>query len=269
MALQLHHGADDWLRRESVADAPAGHRVGFRNRARDQHGRFRTGDRRHGVRFAVVEEMRIAFVGQKENPIFRRNVVKLFEFGVFHHRARRIAGRIDDHDVRLRRDVLLDHRGGQAKAFLLVGLDEHALAARIVHDVFVGHPVGHRDDDFIARIDQRLGVVEQHVLAAHRDDALGRLVIGAELGLVPVDDSLLRSRPFRPAGVYLVKFALMAAMPACLMLSGVGKSGSPALKSTTSTPSRRSLSASAMTFMVEETLIAEMRSAVYGWSVAG
>jgi hypothetical protein len=48
------------------------------------------------------------------------------------------------------------------------------------------------------------------------------------------------------------------------MLRGVMKSGSPALKSTTSTPSRRSLSASAMTFMVEETLISEMRSAIAG-----
>ena len=51
-------------------------------------------------------------------------------------------------------------------------------------------------------------------------------------------------------------------MAACLMLSGVGKSGSPAPKSTTSTPCARSLSASAATFMVEDTLIEEMRSAI-------
>src|SRR5450631_3128636 len=54
----------------------------------------------------------------------------------------------------------------------------------------------------------------------------------------------------------------MARIAACLMLSGVGKSGSPALKSTTSTPVRRSLSASAMTFMVEDSLMLEMRSAM-------
>src|SRR5580692_5966087 len=53
----------------------------------------------------------------------------------------------------------------------------------------------------------------------------------------------------------------MAAMAARLMLSGVGKSGSPAPKSTTSAPSRRSFSASAATFMVEETLIVEILSA--------
>src|SRR5690242_1596416 len=64
------------------------------------------------------------------------------------------------------------------------------------------------------------------------------------------------------AGVYFVKFCSSARTAACLMLSGVGKSGSPAPKSTTSTPSRRSLSASAATFMVEDTLIAEIRCAI-------
>src|SRR3954462_10930953 len=53
----------------------------------------------------------------------------------------------------------------------------------------------------------------------------------------------------------------MARIAACLMLSGVGKSGSPAPKSTTSTPSRRRRSASAATFMVEDTLISAIRSA--------
>ena len=62
------------------------------------------------------------------------------------------------------------------------------------------------------------------------------------------------------AGVYLVKLPLIAAMAACLMLSGVGKSGSPTLKSTTSAPSRRRRSASAATFMVDETLIKALRS---------
>ena len=51
-------------------------------------------------------------------------------------------------------------------------------------------------------------------------------------------------------------------MAACLMLSGVGKSGSPAPKSTTSTPSERSFSASAATFIVDDTLIEEIRSAI-------
>ena len=40
-----------------------------------------------------------------------------------------------------------------------------------------------------------------------------------------------------PDSVYLVKFSWMALMPAALTFSGVGKSGSPRLRSTTSIPS--------------------------------
>src|SRR5258708_10258906 len=61
-----------------------------------------------------------------------------------------------------------------------------------------------------------------------------------------------------PVLVYLVKFWFRASMAARLMLSGVGKSGSPAPKSTTSAPSRRRLSASAATFIVDDTLISEI-----------
>src|SRR5258708_40190560 len=49
-------------------------------------------------------------------------------------------------------------------------------------------------------------------------------------------------------------------MAARLMLSGVGKSGSPAPKSTTSSPWRRRRSASADTFMVDETVMVDIRS---------
>src|SRR5947209_7134386 len=70
-----------------------------------------------------------------------------------------------------------------------------------------------------------------------------------------------------PAAVYFVKFCSSARMAACLMLSGVGKSGSPAPKSTTSTPSARSRSASCATFKVDDTLMEEIRSAI-GLAVA-
>src|SRR5438270_10302896 len=76
-----------------------------------------------------------------------------------------------------------------------------------------------------------------------------------------------RSSAVPGVGVYLVKFASMARTAAALMLSGVGKSGSPALKSTTSCPSRRKRSASAATFMVDDSLINEIlwaRSSVVG-----
>src|SRR2546426_7853015 len=53
----------------------------------------------------------------------------------------------------------------------------------------------------------------------------------------------------------------MAAIPAFFTCSGVSKSGSPAPRSTTSTPARRSRSASAATFRVADAEIPARRSA--------
>ena len=60
--------------------------------------------------------------------------------------------------------------------------------------------------------------------------------------------------------VYLVKFFWMASMPACLMCSGVVKWGSPAPKSTRSTPCERSVVASLLMAMVAEISMRPMRA---------
>ena len=62
-----------------------------------------------------------------------------------------------------------------------------------------------------------------------------------------------------PAAVYFVKFSSKARMAACLMLSGVAKSGSPAPKATTSTPSALSFAALALTAIVADSLMREIR----------
>src|SRR6266478_585238 len=63
-----------------------------------------------------------------------------------------------------------------------------------------------------------------------------------------------------PVAVYFVKFCSMARMPAFLMCSGVGKSGSPGPKSAMSTPLAFSFSASAMTAEVGEIWMRLIRS---------
>src|SRR5258707_10242149 len=60
--------------------------------------------------------------------------------------------------------------------------------------------------------------------------------------------------------VYLVKFASIARCAAALMWSGVGKSGSPAPKSTTSIPWAFIFMASAATFIVGDTAIRPARA---------
>ena len=63
------------------------------------------------------------------------------------------------------------------------------------------------------------------------------------------------------AGVYFVKFWSIAVFAAAFAGSGVGKSGSPAPKSTTSMPCRFNFSASAATFIVGEVETRAIRSA--------
>src|SRR3954464_11286870 len=62
-------------------------------------------------------------------------------------------------------------------------------------------------------------------------------------------------------GVYFVNSASSALCAADLIASGVPKSGSPAPKSMTSTPDRRSLSTAAPPAMVADVAIREVRSA--------
>ena len=77
-------------------------------------------------------------------------MVNLLELFAAQHRAAGIAGRVDDQQ--LGRDVMLGAIivGGEREAAGFVAFNENALAARVVHDVFVSHPVRHGNDDFVA-----------------------------------------------------------------------------------------------------------------------
>src|SRR5215813_10747395 len=61
------------------------------------------------------------------------------------------------------------------------------------------------------------------------------------------------------ADVYLVKFSSSACFAACLMRSGVGKSGSPTPRSMTLTPCDRSLSAAITTAAVDDSFVSRAR----------
>ena len=91
---------------------------------------------------------------------------------------------------------------GDFKALLFVGLDEHAMPASVVDHVFISHPVRHRNDDLVARIDQRLGDVEYGVLAAHRNHAFGHAVVGTEIFLMPLADSFAQFLRTAGGGVF-------------------------------------------------------------------
>src|SRR5215470_3464118 len=72
-----------------------------------------------------------------------------------------------------------------------------------------------------------------------------------------------------PADVYLVRPAFIAAAAACLMFSGVSKSGSPAPKSQTFTPAARNASAACMAAIAADDCIRPTFSETENCDVAG
>ena len=136
-----------------------------------------------------------------------------------HHRAGRIVGRIQNDDFGARRDGALHHVRSQREIVPLVGGDVDRLAAGIANDVLKRDPVGHRQNDFVAVVDQHLNGIEQRVLAAGRGDAIFALVVGAEIRGVPLQMAS-RNSAVPPTAVYLVKLFRMAAIAASLMCSG-------------------------------------------------
>ena len=88
-------------------------------------------------------------------------------------------------------DLARDVVGGESEAVGLVAFDENALAARVVHHVFVSDPIGNRDDHFVAVLNQRLHQIEDRVLAADCYQALRGRVSGAVIVMMPRANGLL------------------------------------------------------------------------------
>ena len=98
------------------------------------------------------------------------------------------------------------HLGGHAETLRLVGLKQHAIAAGITHDVFERNPVGNRQDDFVAVIDQHLDRVEQRMLAAGRGDDLFAAVVRTEIDVCRWTMAS-RNSAVPATAVYLVKLS--------------------------------------------------------------
>ena len=190
MRLQFDDRLAHCRRRQREPDAPPRHGVGLRQRPRHHHRVLHPRHRCHRVRLAIVQEPAIAFVRHQPHAALTRQLADLLEFLALGQRSRRIARRVDDDQPRALRQRPLYQLRRRREALLFPRVHEHAHRAGVVDDVFVGHPVRHRDDDFIARVQQRLRQVENGVFATHRRHALVHPVVGAEIRPVPVADRL-------------------------------------------------------------------------------
>ena len=135
-------------------------------------------------------EVDVALIEQHIDAVLVRQPNDRLEILRSHNRARRIRRRIQNDRLGLRRNRRLNHLRGDAEVLFLFALDQHNLAARVLDDVLERHPVGHRQDDLVAMIDQHLDRVEERQLAASREHALVRRVVRPEVAGMAIDNRL-------------------------------------------------------------------------------
>ena len=78
----------------------------------------------------------------------------------------------------------------ELEAVLHRRLDDHRRAAAQADHLRIGDPIGRRDDDLVAGVERGEHRVVEDLLAAGRDDRLGRLVVEAVLALELLGDRL-------------------------------------------------------------------------------
>ena len=103
-------------------------------------------------------------------------------------RAGRVAGAVQDHEPRARRDRSGELGGGDLETLFLAGRDNHRRAVREQHHVRIGHPVGRRDDHLVAGIEQRAAQVEDRLLGAVRHQDLRARVLETVVAAELADD---------------------------------------------------------------------------------
>ena len=144
LALQLGHGAHNRGGGEGVAQTPAGHGIGLRQRTQDDDALFVFAQRSHGKVLAGVVQVNVALVGQNPDAALLRQADEFGHILRAHHRARWIRWRVENDGLGPRSDQVRNHVGGNPKASSFVGLQQHALAARVTNNVFERNPVGNR-----------------------------------------------------------------------------------------------------------------------------
>jgi len=195
LGLDLLHRLDDLCRPASVADAPAGHGIGLGD-AVQYHTAIR--QFRAGVEYVDEgclgpEDVFVHVVGGHHDAwMLEQHLAQCFQFFTAVGHAGGVGGAVDDEQAGLVGDRRLQLAGGDLEMLVGTGVGEHGHAAGQQRHVRIGDPVGDRDDDFVARIENGLGQVVEALLAATGDQDLLRSIIEAVVALEFVDDGLFQ-----------------------------------------------------------------------------
>src|SRR5437879_6105371 len=173
---RVHHQPRDVLderrREDAVAEPPAGHRVGLGEAVEDDRA---LGHARAVVdrdELAVVEELPVDLVRQHGDVPRRRQGRDAIDLRAVQHPARRVRRRVDDDQLRARRDGPLEQLEVEAELARLAQRDRHRRRAHEVDDRLVDREARIRIDDLVAVARQRHDREEHDRLGARRDDHL-------------------------------------------------------------------------------------------------
>jgi hypothetical protein len=128
-------------------------------------------------------------------------IISCGELGLEIRDAGRVRRAVDDHQAGLRGDRRLELFGGDLEIGLHAAGDDHRSGTGEQHHVRVGDPVRSRHDHLVARVEQRLGEIEEALLAATRDQDLLGAVVEAVVPLELVDHRLLQRRGAADRGI--------------------------------------------------------------------
>ena len=177
--MHIAHRLDEVLGAARVADAPAGHAIGFGHAVHRQCTVVqRWLDLRRCCEFEiVVDEVFVHVVGQHPHVrVTYEHVGDGFQFGLRIGRAAWVRRGIEQHPFSFRRDRFFKVGRFHLETGFLRACDEHRRAFRQQHHVGVRYPIRGRYDDFVARRKCCHECVIEHLLAAGADgDLLGRI----------------------------------------------------------------------------------------------
>ena len=100
----------------------------------------------------AVDELFVNFIGKHDKVVLLCDLREFFECCTALHAAGRVAGAVDDEHARFLRDLVLDLRGVDLIAVLLVQTVGHRHGTEEVRDVDVVEPDRVRYKDLVARI---------------------------------------------------------------------------------------------------------------------
>ena len=161
------------------------------------------GPRKRPARHALarVVQVHVALVQQQVDAAVVRQVHNPFQVLGSHHTPRRVRRRVQNDRLGPRRNRLLNRVCRNPPALCFAGLKKHHLAARVLDDVLEAHPVGNRQNHFVAVIHQHLDGVEQGQLAASGKNRFVDCVVRSKVGRMPLHDRLAHVGNARHHGI--------------------------------------------------------------------